>query len=138
MYAIDFIRRVRSPQESETVISSLPDAETPEAAIAIANREFASRAAHSARTVSGLRDAVAAKLPALGMLRAAKMPRGRVRLFPAIIIGALLGLAISHFAKGPYFGLWVVGPNADGALVWMIGGIVVGIAATYLRPPNSN
>jgi hypothetical protein len=66
------------------------------------------------------------------------MLRGRVRLFPAIVIGAMLGLAISHFTKGPYFEFWVVGPNADRVLVWMIGGIVVGIAATYLRPPNSN
>jgi hypothetical protein len=70
-----------------------------------------------------------------------------LRLFiPAALIGAVVGLAIGftvHKATGELgdFSVWISPTHYFGrpleALIWMIGGIIVALAAAYLRTANS-
>jgi hypothetical protein len=64
-----------------------------------------------------------------------------IRLLPAMIIGAVLALAIGYsvheLSGGGLFREWVR-LDADDVVVWLIGGIIVAVAATFLKGKASS
>ena len=70
----------------------------------------------------------------------------RLLFLPAILIGIIVGLAIGYIAYkatgGPLnFHGWMANEyfgNPVGAFQWAIGGVIVAVAAAYIRARNSN